>query len=158
MAVDNPTNLVNVVAPDSTIVLGGFAFQRWEIPEHVTFGGPEQLVIHKQPGGARTIDVMGRDDHPFKWSGHFLSADAEDRARRLEGLKIAGLKYKLLFGTYDPFVVISNLTFVYHRANLIDYEIECTPVFDADDAVTPQQANLLLNLPNAQNATNPPPT
>ena len=56
----------------TTVTLGGFAFQDFEVPERIPAGGEQMLAIHKLVGGRRVIDAMGRDDAALEWSGYFL--------------------------------------------------------------------------------------
>lgn len=103
------------------------------MPEFIREGGPEDIVVHRLPSGKRTIDILGRDDKPFEWTGTFLSAQAEADIRTLDGMRVAGLIYPLTFGGLNRRVVISDLEWRYRRSNWVDYRIECTAVFDADD-------------------------
>ena len=116
----------------SMITLGGFNFQNWEVPEIVKSGGPEQHAIHMQPGGARTIDILGRNETTFFWSGRLISNDSSASALQIEGIKVSGGVYALVYGPYNQDVVITKLDFMYHRQNWVDYTIECTPIFNAD--------------------------
>ena len=56
---------------DTVLTLGDFEFARYEIPEQITFGGDQRLVVHELVGGTRVIDAMGRADAPLEWSGLF---------------------------------------------------------------------------------------
>lgn len=127
----------------SPIKLGNFEFLLYEVPENVRYGGPEHIEIHRQPGGQRQIDILGRDDDPYVWRGMLLSADAEARSLQLQQMKVAGLIYPLQFGAVDEDVVISKLIFIYRKPNFIEYEIECTPVINGDQAA--QVANGVQN-------------
>jgi hypothetical protein len=122
--------------------LGDFVFdQHTFLPESIREGGPEQHQIHRQPGGARTIDILGRNDNPFEWNGTFMESVAEVSIRQLDAMRVAGLIYNLQFGTIAQDVVITKLEWHYRRTNWIDYTIECTQVFNADAAAGAGAAN-----------------
>lgn len=116
-----------------TIILGDFTFTDFAVPEFVRLAGPEHVSIHREPGGARQIDILGRDDEPFQWRGQFLGQLAEQNATTLNAMRITSGVYQLQFGTSVQNVVITKLLMHYRRTNWIEYEIECTPVFTAAD-------------------------
>jgi len=122
--------------PDTVLTLGDFEFSRYEIPEQLSFGGEQRLVVHELVGGARVIDAMGRADTPLEWSGLFQGQTALSRARYLDGLRIAG---QSLILTWDEFmfeVVIASFRADYQRYYQIPYRINCTVVQDMSNPVT----------------------
>ena len=68
---------------DIALLLGPVAFQDFELPANIGFGGEQRLAVHCLPGGARVIDVLGRDDAEITFSGIFSGSDATLRARTL---------------------------------------------------------------------------
>lgn len=126
----------------NVLTLGDFVFDEHTfLPEFIREGGPEQISIHRQPSGARTIDILGRNDNPYEWSGTFVETQAEAAIRQLDAMRVAGLIYKLTFGLITQDVVISKLEWHYRRSNWIDYTIECTQVFNAEPEVGAEPAN-----------------
>lgn len=120
------------------VVLGDFAFEDFEIPEQISWGGQQQITVHKFPGGARVIDAMGRDDMPLSWSGIFLN-DPETRARQIDEMRIAGEAVPLTWRDFSYTVIISDFrcdTRAFHSP----YQITCTVLSDdsaSDDSGEP---------------------
>lgn len=122
--------------PDTILTLGDFEFSRLEIPEKIPFGGEQHLVVHELVGGIRVIDAMGRQDAPLEWSGLFMGQNALERARYLDGLRIAG---KSLVLTWDEFlyeVVIASFKADFERFYQVPYRISCTVLQDLSSPVT----------------------
>ncbi|MDW3683114.1 hypothetical protein RA280_15415 [Cupriavidus sp. CV2] len=110
--------------------LGDVLFADLEAPERITFGGGQQLVIHKQVGGTRTIDAMGRDDLPLRWSGTFMGKDALQRARYLDAIRIAGQAVPLAWSELLYTVVVARFEADFEREWMIPYRIICEVVAD----------------------------
>ncbi len=118
---------------DAPVVLGDFEFQDFEVPEFISWGGQQQLTVHKLPGGKRVIDAMGRDDAPLAWSGVILSPDAAERAYQLDQMRIAGLPVDLTWGDHYFTVVVQGLTFEDRRPGYVSYKISCVVSDDQSD-------------------------
>ena len=112
------------------LTLGGIVFQGFEIPDSIRNGGNQALVVHKLPGGARTIDAMGADDADIPWSGRFRGANAESRARILEGYRKSGQVLLLQWSTYRYQVIVESFKPDYQQPFEIPYSINCTVVSD----------------------------
>lgn len=108
------------------VTLGPVVLQSMEVPDKITTGGDQHLVVHKKPGGQRTIDAMGRDDADISWSGILQGENAESRMHALDGLRQSGFPIVLAFGTSSFTVVVHRFRPDYHRANWIPYRISCT--------------------------------
>ncbi|WP_435018498.1 hypothetical protein TA3x_000472 [Tundrisphaera sp. TA3] len=106
-----------------TLTLGDVSFRGFEIPESIDFGGEQALVVHKLPGGARTIDAMGRDDREIPWSGRFRGFDAESRAKQLDAYRIAGEPLTLTWGGFRYRVVVRSFEAKFHQPFEITYSI-----------------------------------
>lgn len=104
----------NALATD--LVLGDFTFNAFEIPESIPFGGSQQLITHRYPGGARSVQAMGRDDAPIGWSGLLFGDAALTRAHYLDTLRIKGQPLSLTYHDFDYTVVIEKF-----EANLKSY-------------------------------------
>lgn len=122
------------------LTLGGVIFQGFEIPERINTGGEQALVVHKLPGGARTIDAMGADHRDIAWSGRFRSANAESRARLLDGYRIGGQPLLLQWSTYRYRVIVRSFEANYEQPFEIPYSISCLVVED-------QSAPVLSGIP-----------
>lgn len=114
----------------TTLSLGDVLFEDLEIPEHISFGGDQSLVVHKLVGGARQIDAMGRDDMPLEWSGTFLGANALQRAKYLDAQRIAGTSVPLVWSEFFYDVVIQRFEADFQREWMIPYRIVCVVVLD----------------------------
>ena len=112
------------------VILGDVTLQGFEIPEQITFGGQQQLTVHKFPGGARVIDAMGPDARALDWSGIFFGPGAATRARRLNTLKDAGEAIDLTWSGGSYVVVIASFEGDYRRDAHVPYRISCTVLED----------------------------
>ena len=116
---------------DVQLTLGPVAFGGFEVPPHIRFGGKQVLAVHRLPGGTRVIDAMGPDDAELTWSGVFTGADAGERARLLDVLRIGGLPLPLSWDAFFYSVLISELHLDYSNPWWIPYQISCTVLLDA---------------------------
>lgn len=110
--------------------LGDVLFADLEVPERITFGGGQQLVVHKLVGGTRVVDAMGRDDLPLRWSGTFMGKDALSRARYLDAMRIAGQAVPLVWSELLYTVVVARFEADFEREWMIPYRIICEVVAD----------------------------
>jgi hypothetical protein len=124
------------MAPDTFLTLGDFEFSRFEIPEKIPFGGEQRLVVHELVGGVRVIDSMGRNDAPIEWGGLFQGETALERARYLNGLRIAGNPLVLTWDELIYEVVISSFKADFERFYQIPYRISCTVLQDLSSPIT----------------------
>ncbi len=112
------------------LMLGGVIFQDFEVPDSIGIGGDQALVVHKLPGGARTIDAMGADHRDISWTGRFRSGNAESRARILDGYRIGGQQLLLQWSTYRYQVVVKSFEAQYQQPFEIPYSITCVVAAD----------------------------
>ncbi len=122
----------------AVLILGPVAFEAFEVPARIGFGGHQRIVVHTLPGGARIIDAMGPDDAPIAWSGAFSGPDATLRARLLDTLRSEGAVWTLAWDAFSFSVVVAEFHAQYERSNWIPYRISCTVL--ADDAAALVQA------------------
>jgi hypothetical protein len=127
------TAALDADAPDQPVSLGSFVFQGFEVPEMVTWGGAQKLVVHKLIGGKRVIDSMGPDNAELSWSSIFLSSDASIRASQLDLMRKFGSPLELLFGDRYYIVVISDFSAEFRRLSYVPYKISCTILSDLSD-------------------------
>jgi hypothetical protein len=119
---------------DLKVTLGDFVFQGLEIPESIPYGGSQKLVTHELVGGVRVVDAMGRSDMPLVWSGLLLGQEANNRARYLNNLRIAGKVLSLTWHEMSFNVVIQEFTANFQRYYEVPYSIHCVVV---EDLTTP---------------------
>lgn len=115
----------------AALVLGGIVFKEYEIPESLKFGGSQTAAVHKLIGGSRVVDAMGPDDKDPSWSGRFQGADATDRARALEALRVSGAAVPLVFGAFMYLVIVNHVDCDYERPYQIKYSVNCIVVLSA---------------------------
>jgi prophage DNA circulation protein len=115
---------------DTTLRLGDFLFESFEIPSEIKFGGNQKLVTHQLVGGSRVVDAMGRNDMPLSWSGMFLGQSALDRARYVDYLRTAGQPLNLLWSEFNYSVVIEHFECSFERFYKLPYSISCLVVQD----------------------------
>lgn len=115
---------------DTPLLLGPVAFQGFELPERLSFGGAQRLAVHRLPGGMRVVDTLGRDDADLVWSGVFSGPDAGDRVRLLDAMRAAGEPVPLIWDAFCYTVIIARLDADYRSPWWIPYRIACTVVQD----------------------------
>jgi hypothetical protein len=133
----------------TSLSLGDVLFADLEVPEHLPFGGDQQLVVHKLVGGARQIDAMGRDDLPPEWSGIFMGADALSRAKYLDAQRIAGVSLPLVWSEFFYDVIIRRFEANFEREWMIPYRIVCEVVKDHSQPQTSLAGPSINDLMNA---------
>lgn len=114
----------------ATVVIGGISLQSWEIPEHINFGGRQQVALHKLIGGQRVVDAMGPDAADVRWSGRFRGSNAMLRAQALDAMRAAGAEVELYYLSTFLLVVITEFRAEPERFYEIPYTITCTVVSD----------------------------
>ena len=128
--------------PDVALLLGPIAFQDFEIPSGVNFGGRQRLALHRLPGGSRVIDALGRDDAQISFAGIFAGPNATQRARALDQLRVAGAALTLTWDVLFYTVLISNFYADYRNGWWIPYQIVCTVLEDEAWALSQPRASL----------------
>lgn len=110
---------------DTQLVLGEIAFQRFEIPEKINFGGKHILNRHTLIGGKRVLDAMGPDPDDIHWHGRFRGNEALSRAKACENLWNSGRQVTLSWGGLTYQVVVQHFDPSYERRYEIPYKITC---------------------------------
>ena len=108
----------------SALVLGQVVFSGFEIPERISFGGKQKVVVHAMPGGGRVVDAMGQDDAPVRWSGVFSGPNAAERVRALERFRRAGSELQLSWDAWRFDVIIQEFAAEFENGNWIPYQID----------------------------------
>lgn len=118
-------------------VQGGddFYFTYAEVPQRILFGGRQSLVVHKQVGGRRTVDAMGRDDMPLQWSGLLMGQSALARARYLDYLRTSGKQCVLTWSELAFLVVVEEFTADWERFYKMPYRISCMVIQDLSQPI-----------------------
>lgn len=118
------------------VTLESVQFSNLEVPENIPFGGDQKLNVHELIGGARVVDAMGRSDMALEWSGHFLGENALDRARYVDGLRVAGNAVPLNWSELSYTVVIRTFEADFRNQAWIPYRISCVVVEDLSNPVS----------------------
>lgn len=118
-------NFAQGLDPTATrLILGGFEFLDFEVPERIAIPGKQKTVLHQMIGGKRTIDVLGVEYDPLSWSGIFTGAQSGARVTQLEKMRDAGKQITLTLDSYSFTVVITSFTPVYEFIYRRPYTIE----------------------------------
>ena len=120
---------------NTTLLLGPVVFTDFEVPCGINFGGKQRMAVHRLPGGARVIDVLGRDDTDISFSGIFCGDNATLRARLLDEMRALGALLPLTWDVFFYTVVISQFQADYATSNWIPYKITCTVLRDEASAL-----------------------
>lgn len=116
------------VVSTTRLVLGPVVFRDFEVPERIAFGGTQKLAIHELPGGGRVIDVMGPQDADLTWSGVFSGADAAERVRQLDALRLLAAEVPLSWDVFAYTVIVERLEAEYTSPWWIPYHLTCKVV------------------------------
>jgi hypothetical protein len=125
------------------LLLGPVVFQDFELPARVRFGGTQRLAVHQMPGGARVIDMLGRDDAEIGWSGVFSGSDAPERARLIDLMRAEGGVWPLTWDAFFYSVIVSRFEAEYARPNWIPYRAICTVLRDEAQALVEEAVSLI---------------
>lgn len=110
--------------------LGSKLFQGFELPEKLTLGGEQALVVQKVIGGRRVVHSMGPDDAPIEWSGRLMGETAALRAFQLDLVRRSGRELELRVGIRAYSVVIRRFQASQERPYLFSYTIAVEIVKD----------------------------
>jgi hypothetical protein len=108
-----------------SVMLGGVELQGFEVPSGLRFGGRQNMVVHRLPGGGRIVDVLGPDAADISWSGILAGGDANGRVVTLDTLRCAGAVIPLEWHGFQFPVLIAELNFTFRNAWWIPYYIRC---------------------------------
>jgi hypothetical protein len=97
-------------------------------------GGAQAVAIHKLPGGARIIDVMGHDEAEIGWSGYLDGQEASSIARTLDKLRVSGQAVTLAWDVFSYQVLVTQFACDTKHAPMT-YKVTCTVIAD-NSAVT----------------------
>ena len=127
---------------DVVLLLGPIAFQDFEVPSGINFGGRQRLSIHRLPGGARVIDALGRDEALISFCGVFSGSDATLRARAIDQLRVSGMPLPLTWDILFYTVLIAEFVADYRSSWWIPYQVRC--IILQDEASTLLQSAMSL--------------
>jgi len=114
----------------TVLTLGGTQFGRYEVPEHIPFGGEQRLNVHRLIGGKKVVDVLGVDPVNPEWSGFFIGPNALTRARQIKVMMEAGAPLALTWSELSYTVVIRSFRCEFELASRIPYAIAVEVIAD----------------------------
>lgn len=117
------------------VLIGPVLLQGFELPDHISWGGGQRLIVHRLPGGRRVIDSLGRDDADITWSGVFTGADAGLRARLIDLMRAGGRPWPLTWSSFFYSVIIKSFNVDYRKENWLPYRLTCTVARDEVEAI-----------------------
>jgi len=116
----------------SSVVLGGIAFEAWEVPNKLPFGIKQHHVVHRLMGGQRVVDAMGPDPDPISWTGRLRGPNAMARAMMFRSLAAEGSELELFWNGLAFLVLITDFKPVAEREFEIPYTMTVEVVEDLD--------------------------
>jgi hypothetical protein len=122
--------------PATTLIVAGYRFAGFGVPETINGGGAHKLVVHKLPGGTRIIDAMGADDDAISFHGRFRGAGAMNDALLMDAIRRAGKAVSLQYWTLSYTGVVSRFKWDFQRFFEVPYELEFTVISAAQTANT----------------------
>jgi hypothetical protein len=108
-----------------------------------TFGGTQNIVKHKFPGGQITTQTFGAfPPDVIKWKGQFfqdsaIPGDMYDRINALQQMRVAAATVTLTVGQFSYLVLLHQIRFSMKLEFWIPYEIELIPVMDLNASAQP---------------------
>lgn len=118
------------------LIVGDVEFTGLEVPESVTVGAKQQLVVHKLIGGKRVVDVMGVDYDNMSWSGWMTGATAWDRVTELETLRDLGNPLTFNMDGYYFSVLIQSFSARFEHVYRRNYTIDLLVIARLDAPIT----------------------
>ncbi len=115
---------------DTGLLLGPIVFRGFEVPARINFGGAQRVALHRLVGGARVINLLGRDDAELRFEGIFSGPDATVRARTLDELRAAGAPLPLTWDVFFYTVILTRFEADYRSGWWIPFRVGCTVLRD----------------------------
>lgn len=95
--------------------LGSVTFTGIEVPESVQYGGNQNLIVQKLPGGWKVIDDGGNDPLTINMRGIFLGSDAKPKSDAITQMRMAGKTVAFTAAAQTLRVKIRAFTCEYRR-------------------------------------------
>jgi hypothetical protein len=117
------------------LTLAGVAFQDFEIPEKIQFGGGQRLAVNELIGGGRVVNPLGADDGEIIFRGIFSGDDASARAQLLDAARAIGAAIPLVWGEFFYSVVLAEFAAAFTKPWWIPFALRCVVVSDPVSAL-----------------------
>ena len=112
--------------PGIALSLGPVAFQDFEIPPSIAFGGKQRVAVHYLSSGQRVMEALGPDDATISFAGMLSGPSASQRARDIDALRSLGQSLILAWDAFSYPVIIASFQAEYRNQWWIPYRISCT--------------------------------
>jgi hypothetical protein len=121
------------------LTLGTVAFQNFEVPEKIVFGGTQRLAVQPLIGGGRVVNVLGYDDGAISFAGIFAGSEAAQRAQTLDVARAAGAVLPLIWDQFYYNVIIASFAADYQKPWWIPFALSCVVTRDpvTESGITP---------------------
>lgn len=132
------SNGVQSVAGGSpyTLTLGSVQFADLEHPTKLPIPLAQQIALHQQAGGTRTVQTFGAQPGDITWSGLLFYREATARAGELRKMCALGKPVPLRWGPWSWQVVVAKADLVIHHQFEIAYTVTCTVISDKTSHAT----------------------
>lgn len=131
-----PTNPSIASGSPYTLSLGSVTFTDLEHPTKLPIGLAQQVAVHQQAGGTRTVQTFGAQPTDIEWSGLLFYQQATARAGELRKMCALGKPVLLRWGPWSWSVIVSKVGIVVHHQFEIAYTVTCVVVSDKTSHAT----------------------
>lgn len=139
------------------VQLGNVTFSGMEVPEKIRWGGRQDVVNQRLPGGVNNFNVMGIDYPPISWSGIFEGSSALSRSRQLYSMLAAANLISLTWNDRNYTVMLAEFHADDTKQIWIPYTLTCLVLRDETLSAAPGSPSLLAqvqtNIANALGVT-----
>lgn len=125
------------------VQLGSVSFSDIEVPEKISWGGKQDIVKQKLPGGQVVLNSMGIEFPPITWSGIFDGASALERSREPYTMMNASAIVALSWNDRSYKVLVSEYVAEDTKTNWIPYKVTCIVLSDETLSQTSASTSLL---------------
>ncbi len=133
----------------SLLTLGPFSFEGLESPEKIHLKTKQRLVVHHLGSGLSVTDCLGEDCEIASFRGIFSGANAADRIRSVNYLRLQGLPLSLTWSSRALSVIIQEFDLDYSSDRWIPYKLSCY-VVRSIGSVAQNLADLVFSSPSIQ--------
>ena len=119
-----------------TLTLGSVRFADLEHPTKLPIPLAQQIAVHQQAGGTRTVQTFGAQPGDITWSGLLFYRQATERAGELRKMCALGKPVPLRWGAWSWRVIVAKADLVIHHQFEIAYTVTCTVISDKTSHAT----------------------
>lgn len=110
--------------------LGSVYFRDFEVPSKITFGGRQNIAVHRLIGGRKVIDLLGQESSDIGLAGIFSGIDAAERAQTIDFLRVSGAVSPLSYGSLYFRVIVTRFAATYENRAWIPFRLSCSVIED----------------------------